>query len=102
MNGDPKLKRHVRLLTIDSNRVLGILARKQTKLPQCLLVEEFDLPNDCVVRSVYQDYARGAFVFVIQSSEFDEVEECVVPPDHPVTSRVVEIAIKQEEEPTNG
>jgi hypothetical protein len=90
-----KSKRRVRLATIDFNKVWSFLTRKQPQPGSFIRFDRWDLPEDCKVVSVFPDHARAAFVFVIQSESFDEVEDCFVPPDQPVTSCVVEIAVKE-------
>ncbi len=87
------LKRRVRIASIDFNRVWQLLSRKNPS--QFVMIDEFDLPRDCQVVTVHPDPVRAAFIFVLQSSEFDEVEEGVYPPEQEITSRVVELTIKE-------
>ena len=84
-------KRRVRLATIAFNQVWDIVARRHPA--RFYIAQEFELPDDCRVRTVWADQAKAAFVFLLESDSFDEVEDCVVPPEHPVKSRLVEIAV---------
>lgn len=86
-------KRRVRTAAIGFDRVWRLFTRFTP--PQFVLVDEFDLPADCKVISVYPDPCLAAFVFILESQEFDEIEEGLRPPEIKVTSRVVELAAKE-------
>ena len=91
-------KRRARTAAIGFDRVWRLLTRKHPM--QFMLVDEFDLPADCRVITVHPDPCLGAFVFILESEQFDEIPEGIRPPEIEVKSRVVELAIKEKETET--
>ncbi len=65
------------------------MAREHAISDQYVCVKTLDLPKDAYVRSVHHDYVRGAFGFVIESQEFDEVAPGEIMPSLMVTQKVV-------------
>lgn len=86
--------RRVKVLYISHRRTLTLFTQHQKGVSYVNVPQPLGLPEGYKVRSVFPDYTRDAFGFIIEHPSFDEVPDGVCAPEIEVTFESVQLPLQ--------
>lgn len=86
--------RRRRVINVPEDYVLALLSRGLVHGQFILVPEPLGLPDTARVVGVWNDWARMAWVIVVQDPSFDEVPDAGLIPEMKVRWSYVEVAVK--------